>query len=340
MTFSHRNPLSFSETLHTTARNTTSQVAIAAYQKIHDLYMEVKDPQAGDLKSFSKEIDAIAAKTMKKELGKAPFTIVSVGSEGRKEAHPDKYGEEAAMVLGQFGRGSQVVWMVNDPVEGTTPASKNIPGATSVMAMSSEGGLMPTPEYEDYMDKLFAPPRLKNKISISFPVSENLGIAYKEYALQDPGSIHVVIMNRERNLEKIEACRKFGATLHLIEFGDLTPSFLACREPENIKNGIYLLMGIGGFEEGIMGACAAKALGAHAEGKIYHVDDKKNNVERSVFTIDMLVPGKKEDSVVSTSFITDDVWFKASGVVKKKERFEVSTLFIAENKFTIESALY
>lgn len=333
--------LSFSELLHTTARRVTSQVSIAAYKKIQDLYRDVADPQEVNLKAFSKEIDACAAEVMKEELNLSPITIVSVGSEGRKEAHPDKYGEEAAMVLGQYGKGSQVVWMVNDPVEGTTPASKNIPGATSVMAISSEGGLMPTPEKEDYMDKLFAPPRLKDKISISAPVLETLEIAASEYGLgSDHTLINVVIMNRERNMEKIEACRKFGTTLHLIEFGDLTPSFLACKEPEKLENGIYLLMGIGGFEEGIMGACAAKALGAHAEGKVYHADDRVNGVERNVLTSDMLVSGRREDCVVSMSFITDDPWFQAKGVRRKKDGFEVSTLIIAQDRFTIESALY
>lgn len=333
--------LSFSEILHTTARSVTSKVAVGTYQKIQGLHKGVKNVTPEDLKTFSKKIDFCAAQIMKEELEKAPLTIVSVGSEGRKEAHPDKYGEEAAMVLGQYGHGKDVVWMVNDPVEGTTPASKNIPGATSVMAFSSEGGLMPTPEKEDYLDKLFAPPTLKNKISIDSPVLETLEIVVREFNLGSRQDlIHVVIMDRPRNAEKIEACKKFGATLHLIQWGDLTPSFLACKEPENIENGVYLLMGIGGFEEGIMGACAAKALGAHAEGKVYHADDKINGVERSVFTVDLLVPGKREDCVVSMSFITDDPWFQAKGVQKKGDKFEVSTLIIAENKFSIESSIY
>src|SRR3990167_10774933 len=201
-------------------------------------------------------IDQTGADSMYKALVDIPFVLEVVGSEGRKHIH--QYGEALPTLMGTFGSGKLKLDMVNDVVEGSKAAKLNSPGAVSVIAVSSHKGLMATPDDIDYMDKLFGPPQLKNKISINNPVEENLAEVVDEFRVK-PSQINVVMMDRDRNAHYINACQKFGVNLILIQAGDFLPSVLACMDPKKHNKGIYLVMGIGGFEEGVLAAVTAKA---------------------------------------------------------------------------------
>lgn len=87
------------------------------------------------------------------------------------------------------------------------------------------------------------------------------------------------------------------------------PSILACLDPKIHKKGIYLLMSIGGFEEGVMAAVAAKAVGGVAEGKGWSADPEISKSYQKTWGINDLVPGRKADCLVSISAITADKWF-------------------------------
>lgn len=249
-------------------------------------------------KAREKLIDQAGVDAMYTALLDIPFVLKVVGSEGRKHIH--QYGEALPTLEGVFGKGKLKLDMVNDVVEGSKAAKLNTPGAVSVIAVGK--GLMATPLYFDYMDKLFGPPQLIGKISIDKPVEENLAEVVDVFNCK-PSEINVVAMDRDRNARLINACQKFGVNLILIKAGDFLPSVLACTN----RQGIYLVMGIGGFEEGVMSAVAAKALGAVGEGRPW-APDRKVNAKK--WTIDDLVSGKKEDCLVSVSAITgDDRWF-------------------------------
>lgn len=318
---------------------TTATAISAAFDiaNIHGGQGRVRRFEADVLKGHQKNIDTAAAHMMRQFLDGAPFRIVAVGSEGRKEAHPEKQGEAMPTVLGVFGSGEHARWMVNDPIEGTKPAAQNIPGASSVMALSSEEGVMATPDDVDYMDKLFGPPSLKGKIEIEAPVEHNLAVAARTYGIspENAHQIHVVMLERDRNAAKMEAVRNYGATLHLIPWGDLVPSLLALREPGEHRPEVFMVMGSGGWEEGVIAAVGAKALGAHAEGKMYREDDAQQGVKRPVLTVDHLVPGTKEDSIVSLTTVTPDMWFGIPGVVFNGA-VESHTLTITHSEFSID----
>jgi len=213
--------------------------------------------------------------------------------------------------MGTFGSGEPKLDMVNDVVEGSKAAKLNTPGAVSVIAVSSHKGLMGTPDDIDYMDKLFGPPQLKGKLSMNNSVEENLAEVVDTFKVK-PSEINVVIMDRDRNAHYINACGKFGVNVILIKAGDFMPSILCFMNPTEHKKGIHLIMGSGGFEEGVMAVVAAKALGGACEVRGWSPEEK-TQAKYGIWSVDDVVSGKLEDCLISISAITNEnKWFDLS----------------------------
>ena len=310
----------FKRTFH----KSTHKAAIAAKKSILKLHKKHSDPDSRDYKALGRLIDGAAVEVMQKVFETQPhFSIEIKGSEGRKDTRRD--GIESPDLYGSYGPANGIrVEIVNDAVEGTSFASRNIPGSTSVLAavLDQNNGLIPTGNF-DYMSKLFGPPQLKGKISLELSPSENFKITLKELKIKTAADLAVVILDRPRNQFEIESAQNLGLTTILIPGGDLTPSLLAVQDPsklsklkggkipKNIK--ALLVIGAGGWEEGIIAAAAAKALGGHVQGRIYS-QDKQVIEQAKVLEINDLVPAGKESILVSTTAITDDHWFGISGV--------------------------
>ena len=287
-----------------------------------------KDDLLTEEESIKREklIDQAGVDAMATALTDIPFTLKVVGSEGRKHVH--QYGEALPTLEGVFGEGNLKLDMVNDVVEGSKAAKLNTPGAISVIAVGSHKGLMGTPDDIDYMDKLFGPPQLQGKISIKNSVEENLAEVVDTFKVE-PHQINVVIMDRDRNAHYINAAQKFGVNLILIKAGDFLPSVLSFMEPKKHNKGIHLIMGSGGFEEGILAAVAAKAIGGACEGRGWSGDPEIQARYSQVWTIDDLVPGKITDCLVSISSITgDNKWFDLDEVKEKDNGHQITTLTI------------
>lgn len=266
-------------------------------------------------KAREKLINQAGVDAMYAALTDIPFVLEVVGSEGRKHIH--QYGEALPTLMGTFGAGELKLDMVNDVVEGSKAAKLNIPGAVSVISVGSHKGLMATPPDIDYMDKLFGPPELTGKISIDKPLEENLAEVVDTFKVK-PSEINVVMMDRDRNAHYINAAQRFGVNLILLKAGDFLPSILSCISPTQQKKGIHLVVGIGGFEEGILAAVAAKALGAVGEGRGWSAEAGTKERYSKSWQIDDLVAGKKEDCLVSISSITgDNKWLDLSEVTEK-----------------------
>lgn len=288
-------------------------------------------------KAREKLIDQAGVDAMRAGLTDIPFVLEVVGSEGRKHIH--QYGEALPTLMGTFGSGTHKLDMVNDVVEGSKAAKLNSPGAVSVIAVGS--GLMPTPSDIDYMDKLFGPPQLKGKISIDKPLEENLAEVVSVFGVK-PSEINVVMMERDRNAHYINVAEKFGANLILIKAGDFLPSVLSCTDPVKHSKGIHLVVGIGGFEEGVLAAVAAKALGAVGEGRGWSPQGPIPAKYKKAWKIDDLVSGKIIDCLVSISAITgDNKWFDLKGVsVKREGESEVTTLTVSEDGVKIKRQVH
>ncbi len=289
--------------------------------------------------SIKKEklIDQAGVDAMYASLADIPFVLEVVGSEGRKHVH--QYGEALPTLDGVFGKGKKKFDMVNDVVEGSKAAKLNSPGAVSVIAVGPHKGLMGTPSDIDYMDKLFAPVALKGKISINKPVEENLAEVVDTFKTE-PHNINVVILDRDRNSHYINACQKFGVNLILIKVGDFLPSVLCSVDPKKHKKGIHILMGSGGFEEGVMAAVAGKALGGMVEGRGWSGEKQIQAKYSKVWSLDELVPGKKEDCFLSVSSITGEKWFDMSEVLQKGNGHGVTTLTVSKSGVKISKQIH
>lgn len=317
----------------------TELTAISVSRLIKEQGFTPKDLlEEEESKKREKLIDQAGVDAMYAALTDIPFVLEIVGSEGRKHTH--QYGEALPTLMGTFGTGDKKYDMVNDVVEGSKAAKLNTPGAVSVIAVGSYKGLMPTPDDIDYMDKLFGPSQLKGRISIGNPVEENLAEVVDTFKVK-PSEINVVILDRDRNAHYINACQKFGVNLILIKAGDFMPSILSCLDPKRHKKGIHILMGSGGFEEGVMAVVAAKALGAVCEVRGWSADPEIAKRYEKVWKVDEVVSGKKEDCLVSISAITDDnKWFDLTGVSEKDSGHELTTLTVNPSGVKIEKRLH
>lgn len=199
------------------------------------------------------------------------------------------------------GRGPQVDVAV-DPLEGTRLLAMGRPNAVSVVGVSPRG-TMYNPRDIFYMEKMAVGPEAKGAIDLSAPILWNLQqvARAKDRAVEE---ITVVILDRDRNTGIADEVRAAGARIRFITDGDVAGALMTGLP----GTGVDMLIGIGGSPEGVLAACALKAVEGDIQCRLWprHEDDRKLAHERGldltqVLTIDDLVK-------------SDDVFFAATGV--------------------------
>jgi len=119
-----------------------------------------------------------------------------------------------------------------------------------------------------YMDKLVTGPAGVGVVDIRLPVGENIRRLAK--ALGKPvDELVVSVLNRPRHAKLIEEIREAGAGTRLMSDGDVAGGINAARHNARTD----MCVGIGGSPEGIVTACAIKALGGHIQGRLWPRDD-------------------------------------------------------------------
>src|SRR6476619_980770 len=142
--------------------------------------------------------------------------VVGIG-EGEKDEAPMLYnGEEVGS-----GHGPEVDVAV-DPLEGTRLTAKGQPNAIAVIALA-ERGTMFFPGAAVYMDKIACGPEAAGSIDIEAPPAENVRRVAAAKGI-DPSEVTVVVLDRPRHEELIEALRAVGAKVNLIMDGDVAPA--------------------------------------------------------------------------------------------------------------------
>src|SRR5262245_14447316 len=241
--------------------------------------------------------DQAAVDGMRLMLDTTSMTGVVVIGEGEKDEAPMLFnGEEVGS-----GSGPDVDVAV-DPLEGTNLTAKGQPNAIATIACA-ERGTMFFPGAAVYMDKIACGPEAADGIAIEAPPEENVKRVAKARGVR-PSEVTVVVLERERHVDLIEALRAAGAQLLLISDGDVAPSIAAAR-PES---GVDLLMGIGGTPEGVLSASALKCVGGALQGKLWPRDDDERQ--------QLIDAGFDLDQVLTTDDLVggDDVFFAATGV--------------------------
>lgn len=315
----------------------TGRTAVAALLKAQQLHAGFPEkPPREVTDGFKATIDGAAADAMAAVLGNgSPFQTVKVGSEGEKE----KYyaGEAAPSVLGVYGNaGRPRIAGVSDVVEGTTPLSRLEPGSSSVIAVApfedEHCGIRPVPPDSHYMVKFIGPPRLRGVVDPSLPYRENLGNIIDALGIRPEELVQVTMSpkkkGRECNWQYVDAALELGVDLQEINVGDFMPGVLAAADPALFGGRPTLLVGRGGYEEGVMSAVAARALGGCWIGQEY---DRETGTPGALMTLDEVVPAHPKDVLVSTSFITDDRWFSQPGIRRVQDRHAVTTMVVTHN---------
>lgn len=272
-------------------------------------------------------IDNAAIAAMKVVFDDLPIGTNVDACEGKKEALKD--GEEVDTLSGHHGSetGRQYS-IVIDPVEGTTAACKRQEGATSMLAFSDQGGLVPTPLLSEfvtlpegvddgevtYMNKLVASAEANGVLDIARGADYNVEKMTELYGGAD--KVNIIVMNRPTNQHIVDAATRAGVQVTLIEAGDLLPS-LAALTGTLIDNKHIVVYGRGGDQEGRIAAAAAKAMDGFMQGQVWisREDNKDVTLDNlPIYDRDELVPGKAENTgIVFTALTNENTYFGLKG---------------------------
>lgn len=166
---------------------------------------------------------------------------------------------QSLLGTGQFvgsGDGPDVDVVV-DPIDGTNLLIKGQSGVISVVGVAPKDTLW-SPAPAVYMEKIVVDreaARFLVQECMDAPAAWTLALIarVKKKAVQD---MTVIILDRARNHDLIGEVRATGASILLRDEGDAEGALLAAMP----DSGVDLLMGIGGASQGVIAACAVKAL--------------------------------------------------------------------------------
>ncbi|GAA3628588.1 class II fructose-bisphosphatase [Microbacterium awajiense] len=232
--------------------------------------------------------DGAAVDAMRAFLSTVNFDGTIVIGEGEKDNAPMLFNGESVGT----GRGPGADIAV-DPIDGTTLTAEGRNNALSVIAVSDRGAMLDASSVF-YMDKLVTGPAGVGVVDIRLPVGENIRRLAK--ALDKPIDEMVVsVLNRPRHEQLINDIRAAGAGTRLMSDGDVAGGINAARHNARTD----MCVGIGGSPEGIVTACAIKALGGHIQGRLWPRDDEEKQrgvdaglkVDDFVYEADDLVKG-------------------------------------------------
>lgn len=194
---------------------------------------------------------------MREALGAANGVGTVVVGEGEKDEAPMLYRGE------RLGRGGGPSFDIAvDPLECTDYLARGLPGALATIAFAEPAALW-SPGAGFYMDKIVAPAPARDAIDITAPPERNLA-RVAEALGKSISELRVVVLDKPRHAELIARLLAAGAAVSTPSAGDVAGS-LAVLLPTGEAD---LLLGIGGTPEGVMTACAARALGGGMQGRL------------------------------------------------------------------------
>jgi len=202
------------------------------------------------------EGDGLAVDAMRTRINEVPMNGMIVIGEGAKDEAPALYDDE------KVGTGEGIgVDIAVDPIEGTNLFAKDMPGSIVTLA-AAPAGTMYRPGSCFYMEKQVYPKAARGKIDPLAPVADRLQALAK--ALDKKMSeIKVFVLDKPRHQTLIQEIYAAGAKVRLATDGDVNGAIQAV-----LNMGSDALFGIGGTPEGIVTACAARAMGAEMFGRM------------------------------------------------------------------------
>lgn len=242
------------------------------------------------------EGDGLAVDAMRTRINQVKMRGTIVIGEGAKDEAPALYDDE------EVGTGEGIgVDIAVDPIEGTNLFAKDMPGSIVTLAAAPEG-TMYRPGSCFYMDKQVYPKAARGKIDAAAPTAERLHQLAKALG-KDIKELRVFILDKPRHQDLIQEVYACGAKVRLATDGDVNGAIQAV-----LNMGSDALFGIGGTPEGIVTACAARAMGAEMFSRMAPQKD---------FEIELC----KKEGIDTTRILTrdelvtsDDIMFIATGL--------------------------
>lgn len=222
--------------------------------------------------------------------------VIVIG-EGEKDQAPMLYNGEGV------GTGEPpLVDIAVDPIDGTRPLSNGLPNSIATVAIAPRGTMFDPGPFV-YMNKIAVGPEAAGKIDIEAPVKDNLKKISQAKGIEID-DLTVVILDRDRHSRLISEVRESGCRIRLILDGDVSGAVMTAW-PES---GIDVLMGVGGTPEGVLAACALRAMGGEIQGKLYARNEEEMAVGREM--------GYDFEKVLTMQDLvsSEDVFFAATGI--------------------------
>ncbi|MFT4261766.1 MAG: class II fructose-bisphosphatase [Nocardioides sp.] len=243
--------------------------------------------------------DGVAVNAMRVMISTVAMNGTVVIGEGEKDNAPMLYNGEK---VGD-GTGPECDVAV-DPIDGTTLTAKGMNNAVAVLAVAPRG-TMYDPSAVFYMEKLVTGPEAADVVDIRNPVAANIEAVAKAKGTR-PSDVTVIVLDRPRHAGLVDEIRAAGARIKFIVDGDVAGAISAARA----GSGADLLLGIGGTPEGIVAACAMKAIGGTIQGRLWPKDDDER--QKALDAGHNLDP----DFVLHTGDLVtgDDCFFVATGI--------------------------
>jgi fructose-1,6-bisphosphatase II len=241
--------------------------------------------------------DGAAVNGMRTVLQTVDMNGVIVIGEGEKDNAPMLYNGE------NVGNGLPPdLDVAVDPIEGTRPLAFGRSNAIATVAMAPRGSMFDPGPFV-YMNKLAVGPEAKGMIDIEKPIAENLKAVAKAKD-KDVEDLTTIILDRDRHKEMIVEIRRAGARIRLIPDGDVAAALMTAWP----DSGVDVLLGIGGTPEGVIAACALRAMGGEIQGKLYARDEDELRRGREA--------GYDFDKVLTMNDLvsSEDVFFAATGI--------------------------
>jgi fructose-1,6-bisphosphatase II len=198
--------------------------------------------------------DQAAVAAMRAELAVAPFDGTVVIGEGEKDAAPMLANGE------RLGSGGESYDIAVDPLDGTRLVADGLAGSIAVIALAPRGTMF-DPGGVFYMDKLICSGAGRGVVDIRRSVARNL-TAFADATGRQVTDLVVVVLDKPRHVKLIADIRATGATARLVGEGDVSWAVSAA------SGEVDFVLGIGGTPEGIVAACAVRALGGFMQGTL------------------------------------------------------------------------
>jgi fructose-1,6-bisphosphatase II len=243
--------------------------------------------------------DQAAVNAMRTVLSTVEMNGVIVIGEGEKDKAPMLFNGE------KVGNGSKPDMDVAvDPIDGTRPLAFGRSNSLAMVALAPRGAMFDPGPFL-YMNKMAVGPEAKGVINIEKSITENLKAIAKAKG-KGVEDLTTIILDRPRHDAMVAEIRKAGARIRQIPDGDVAAALMTAMP----DTGVDVLIGIGGTPEGVLAACALRAMGGEIQGKLFARDEDELRRGKEagynfnkVLTMDDLV--SSEDVFFATTGITD-----------------------------------